>query len=236
MQLAYMILCKNGTVLKINTKFVSKSGDKEDLTQASIPVLPNEEPNFPRNKNPFLASKKSKGGEIERKLYVDREFFVGHRYKVLCFGFVENSSMMMTLDMKGYIYLWSYDRASFTSELNFKPSEKLKLELNYTRFIPESSTRLFPTGKDKEINPNGKLNQATIDKIGEYMSTLNIPEIKDKAVTTVKNNKDQTTTFYVGEDESIQKYGVVTFNEFVFNSKGLCIKAAESKYQAQPDV
>ncbi len=68
------------------------------------------------------------------------------------------------------------------------------------------------------------------------MGDLNIPELKDKAMTTVKNSKDQTTTFYVSDGSAPESFGVAIFHEYVFNSQSYLIKAIESSYQAQPDT
>ena len=220
-------------MIKINTKYFTKEGDLEDLNNSTIPILPNDEPEFPRGKNPFV---KRRGQEEEKWEYVKREFYRGHRYKVLCFGFIQNNSQLVSLDTKGYIYLWAYDRNSFTSELHFKPTEKLKLDSSYTRLIPESTNRIFPGPKDKEINPKTKkLNKKVIQAIGEFQSTINIPDIQENATENFYNEIDQTTVFLINQGDEIPKYGVCNFLEYTFNDKGMVIKAAEVQYQAQSD-
>lgn len=149
-------------------------------------------------------------------------------------GFVDGGSTMVTIDIKGYLYIWAYDKSSFAAEVYFKPTIKLKLELNFTQYIQESSLRIFPPGKEKEINPKTELNQLTLEKISEFMSRIDIPDIQDRSIITVRNDKDLTTQFFVPVGDVPEEYGVGVFVQYLFNSKSLCIRAAESKYQAQP--
>lgn len=137
-------------------------------------------------------------------------------------GFLEGGSTLVTLDTRGYLYLWVYEKASFTSDLHFKPTIKLKLEVNSVKFLLESSTRIFPEGKEKDINPKSiNFNPATMDKIRTFMSRLDVPEMKENSVTIVKNNKTQTTTFYIAKAEIPKEYSIGFFLEYVFNIKSL---------------
>lgn len=216
----------------MNTRYVTKAGGLEDMSTSTIPVLTSQQPNFPRNKNPFAGRK---GQEITWN-YAPREFFLGHRYSIILVGYVQNSSQLISLDNRGYIYLWSYDKNSFTSELNFKPTEKLKLELNSIRFLPEESTRIFPIEGDKEINPKTtKFDKKTTTKLAQFKETIDATDIKERAVTTYKDAENGSIVFFVPQNEDIQKFGYTVFFEYIFNSQGMCIRLAENKYQSQPE-
>ena len=211
------------------------------FNKSLAPTIAPEEQNYPRGKYPFKKSKTQKKGlstgtaEEQARKHIDRELFIGHRYKVIWIGFLEGGSTLVTLDTKGYLYLWVYEKASFTSDLHFKPTIKLKLEINSVKFLLESSNRIFPEGKDKDINAKStNFNPAIMDKIRTFMSGLDVPEMKEKSVTIVRNDKNQTTTFYIAQGEIPKEYSIGYFNEYVFNSRSLWIKASESKYQAQP--
>lgn len=245
MQQSYVVNCYNGLVVKLNTNMNMRREQKEQklFNRALAPIVAPEEKPFPRGKYPFYKPKETKKGvatataeELARK-HIDREFFSGHRYKVLFMGFVDGGSTLLTLDVRGYMYLWFYEKSSFTSEVQFKPTIKLKLELKFTKFILESSVRVFPPGKEKDINPKLlDIKPAIMDRIAEFMSRLNVQEIKDRAVSTLRNEKFQTTQFFVPVGEIPEEYGVGTFIEYLFNAKSLCIRAAENKYQAQPGL
>jgi hypothetical protein len=240
-QHCYMLNCANGLIVKINTNFdhQNQQNSLNIFNGLLAPIIAPEDQQFPRGKDPFYKVKGQNrglisGSERDTKKHINREFFTGHRYKILFMGFVDGGSTMVTIDIRGYLYIWVYDKSSFTAELYFKPTFKLKLELNFTTFIKESSVRIFPPGKEKEINPKTELKQPMLDKIERFMSEIDIPGIQDNSLITVRNDKDVTTHYFVPVGDVPEEYGVGVFIEYLFNSKGLCIRAAESKYQAQP--
>lgn len=197
-QFSYMINCRNGLIAKINMNQDEQEEQKEFkmFNKSLAPTIAIEEQNYPRGKYPFKKAKNQKKGlstgtaEEQARKHIDRELFIGHRYKVIWIGFLEGGSTLVTLDVRGYLYIWVYEKASFTSDLHFKPTIKLKLEINSAKFLLESSTRIFPEGKEKDINPKSmNFNPATLDKIRTFMSRINVPEMKEKSVTVVKNDK-----------------------------------------------
>ncbi len=148
LQLSYMVNCTNGLILKINHNPNPFQKESTMFHKSFAPIVATDEQNFPRGKDPFSKSRANDGDDSRKHIY--REFFAGHRYKVLLMEFVEGGSTMITLDIKGYVFLWVYDKTSFTGELTFKPTIKLKLELTFTRFIEENSIRIFPDKRKKK--------------------------------------------------------------------------------------
>jgi len=242
MQYSYLLNCRIGVIAKINTN-LNYRGEQEEFSiynKAIAPIAAQEEPPFPRGKNPFLKVSGGKKGlstannnELTRK-HIDREFFAGHRYRIIMLGFVDAGVTLLSLDTKGYIYLWTYEKASFTSDTNFKPSMKMKLDLDCTKFILESSERVFPPPNEKEISSKKPdIKPEMMQRIGEFMSGIDIPDMKEKSLTSIRSEKNGTTQFFVPIGDVPEEYGIGTFVEYVFNDKDLCIKASQNKYQAQ---
>ena len=216
--------------MKINTNFNIRGEQNEYslFNRVLAPIAAQEMPSFPKGKYPFMRSRdKSKGlttgtDKEQAKRHIDREFFAGHRYKIIAVGFVDGGSTMISLDQRGYMYLWAYEKSSFTSDVNFKPTIKLKIELNFTKFIPESSNRIFPQGRDKDINPAAKsIKPDMMQKIGFFMNDLNVPEIKEKSLTISRDEKYNTTQYFVPVGDVPEEYGIGNFQEYLFNSENL---------------
>ena len=89
-QLSYMLNCMNGLILKINTNQDSQ-GEQKDFNmfnRSLAPIIATDEQKYPRGKNPFKTKSTKKGvstatAEEAARKHINREFFVGHRYKVL---------------------------------------------------------------------------------------------------------------------------------------------------------
>ena len=77
---------------------------------------------------------------------LDREYFAGHGAQLLCMGFVEHSSVMLTIDRTGLLLKWPY-RREFYSELGwFRPSEQrwVDLKVKMTTLDKGTEQRHFP--------------------------------------------------------------------------------------------
>lgn len=62
MQLSYMLNCKNGLIVKINTN-QDQTGEQKDFNvfnKSLAPIIAPEEQHYPRGKYPFLKTKKPK--------------------------------------------------------------------------------------------------------------------------------------------------------------------------------
>jgi len=141
---------------------------------------------------------------------------------------------MVTVDSNGYVYIWMYNKSSFSVNINFKPSIKLKIELNYTLYLPESAERVFPFKGDKEINPRTEISQKNMEKINLFMNTLDVSGLIASSIWTIREEKLKTTQIFVPQGEVPEEFGIATFMEYIFNQNNLWIYAIEKKFQAQP--
>ncbi|CAI2368323.1 unnamed protein product [Moneuplotes crassus] len=233
MQHSYIFACQNGLIVKINSnKNVRNEQMKVGLFNRALgPIIAPEEQKFPKGKYPFFRPKMLP--EPETKPHIDREFFSGHNSPILLLGFIEGSPNIISVDQRGYCFIWEYKKSSFTDLLNFKPTIKLKVELNYTLFIPEDSERIFPAKGEREINPKREPTASAMEKIGEFMSGINVPEIIDSSKCTIRDENTNTTQFFVPQTELPEEFGLADFIEYIFNSQNFCIKAVHQKFQAQ---
>ncbi|KAK3698156.1 hypothetical protein RRG08_021667 [Elysia crispata] len=72
---------------------------------------------------------------------VEVELLRQHRYPVIHLGFIGNIGKMVTVDSRGFINIWKYDRDHVTDFDWFFPEKKYKLDLNKTMYSPSSSDR-----------------------------------------------------------------------------------------------
>ena len=232
-QHSYLFSCENGLIVKINSNFDLY---KEQMTfgifnKALIPIAANEEQQYPRGKYPFFKSKIPKDERVKK--HIDREIFSGHRYPIIFLGFIDGSPNIVSIDQKGYLYIWIYNKASFTADVNFKPSIKLKIDLKFTFFLPEESVRIFPDRKEKEINPKNDLSPKIMEKIEVFTNNLNVPEILQNSICTIGDERTNSTQLFVPEGELPEEFGIANFTEYLFNSQNFCIRAIQRKFQAQ---
>ena len=65
---------------------------------------------------------------------VTREYFSGHSQQVICLGFVEHSSQMVSLDASGQLLLWQYRQEHYSSFGWFRPSRQKQRRVHGARF------------------------------------------------------------------------------------------------------
>ena len=77
---------------------------------------------------------------------VTREYFSGHSQQVICLGFVEHSSQMVSLDASGQLLLWQYRQEHYSSFGWFRPSRQKQIgsTMKSVTLDPDSVELLFP--------------------------------------------------------------------------------------------
>ncbi len=75
-----------------------------------------------------------------------REYFTGHAAPVICVGFREHSSVMVTLDSSGLLLEWPYRREHHSGHGWFRPSRSMQigLDLKMLVVLPRSVKLCFP--------------------------------------------------------------------------------------------
>ncbi|RUS78885.1 hypothetical protein EGW08_013360, partial [Elysia chlorotica] len=72
---------------------------------------------------------------------VEVELLRQHRYPLIHLSFIGNIGKMVSVDSRGFINIWKYDREHVTDFDWFFPEKKYKLDLNKTMYSPSSSDR-----------------------------------------------------------------------------------------------
>ena len=123
-----------------------------------------------------------------------REFFQGHRHHVVFLGFVENGTSLVSIDSRGFLYQWDYDKKDLLPALQFRPSFKMRVAPDFTKYNLMSSQRLFPDEKSRDITTNpDKLSKAVAASVDAKMKTIDPKAIRDKAIDVYYNERDRTT-------------------------------------------
>lgn len=108
---------------------------------------------------PRLAQPKSRA-EIEVGLGIKAELFRGHENSIIHISFIENISSMVTVDSKGFVYLWEYSEEYLTGFNWFSPKQKFRLDMTEVTYTPipgaqekvEFTDKVKGKGKRFEIN------------------------------------------------------------------------------------
>lgn len=85
------------------------------------------------------ARREQKDGAVEIKAYdqrqINREFFDGHKAKVVFLCQVENGKDILSVDQQGHIFIWKYEPEYFDMEAKmYRPAHKYRIPLTYTLF------------------------------------------------------------------------------------------------------
>ncbi|KAL5004861.1 hypothetical protein ScPMuIL_018317 [Solemya velum] len=84
---------------------------------------------------------------------INADLFRQHKYPVMHMSFVENLKSLVTVDRKGYVYFWKYNRKYWNKCGWFEPFKKYRMKLEKTTYVPS-------TEMPKEIfNDHAKLDQ-----------------------------------------------------------------------------
>ena len=75
--------------------------------------------------------------QIVNTRHIFREFFQGHKSKIVFINFLTYPENIVTIDTDGYIMYWEYDSSYFElRDRSFRPKTKYKVLMETSHFEP----------------------------------------------------------------------------------------------------
>ena len=105
--------------------------------------------------------------------------------------------------------------------------------MEFSRYIRENETLVFPDPKDKKIDPAKTINATVLKKITEYMkNSIDLSIIERKAIDFTQNSKG-VLTYTLPSGQPLSGEMANSFEEFIFNSSKMLTKRAIVKYKVE---
>ncbi|KRW98998.1 WD40-repeat-containing domain [Pseudocohnilembus persalinus] len=165
-----MVGSKNGNILKFNSNKDIYKGQNfrypihrvvnNHIISPQDVEYPNEFQNFFKvdDNQEQVARKFEKLGRPQPEEHIYREFFIEHKKQIVFLSFLEDPSRFVSVDEKGYIYVWEYTKFFYSGSIGgYRPSTKNKVFLGINCFESKSNPmQLFPLANQKDFERESK--------------------------------------------------------------------------------
>ncbi|EGR34441.1 hypothetical protein IMG5_011370 [Ichthyophthirius multifiliis] len=130
-QPSILLGCQGGLIMKFNSN--------KDLYQNQIYKFPihnvinthiitNYDVEFPSENQNLIDFKDNYASNNQKPPNIFREFFVEHKAKIVQIFFINKPETFISIDSKGYIYYWIYEKEQYNVKSNgYKPKSKFKV-------------------------------------------------------------------------------------------------------------
>eukprot|EP00347_Sterkiella_histriomuscorum_P013166 403365756 len=171
------------------------------------------------------------------------DFILGHKVPIVFLQSIENPTnplqspqVIVSIDVAGHVFIWKkpQDREKFPS----KASAKYRIALSYNKFVRAGENRLFPQGKDKEVDAAKSINAKILTTITNYMQTNGISsqEIESKCIDKTLKNPAGVQIMIMPIQRPPENDQLREFEEFIFNNQGMLTRRSEVKFKFEQGV
>ncbi|XP_072033341.1 uncharacterized protein [Amphiura filiformis] len=123
---------------------------------------------------------------------ISAELFRSHQSSVRHIGFVSNHGDMVSVDVKGRIFIWKYCRKQYTYFGWYEPQDKSILEMAERVFIPlENEEPLFHVGSKLDCSPFTKQEPEDLENAERFLQRCKLEELWHKTFNKEHNTVTQ---------------------------------------------